>query len=526
MGSIRRAIAPVVAVAAAVLAVPAVVGASTVDFSGLTIQVAGDSAADAIGVHYDASHQKVVVSDDAQMTTSSAGCAYSAMTISCPAGAADLLIGLGSGNDTLTSTTALEMIAFGGPGDDTVNASAPDDFLVGGEGADTLNGGGGNDYLSDEEFFIFAMVTGSGDDKLNGGAGSDRMRVGASATGFAGADRFDGGPDVDTLDASERTVPLTITEGNGAADDGAAGEGDEVVNAEIILGGSAGDRLTGGGGANELHGNAGDDVLAGGPGADLLAGGGGQDTASYAERVAKVIASLDGARNDGEAGESDRIADDVEVLVGGFVGDDLKGSTGADSIRGGAGDDALDGLGGADAIDGGDGADTIQARDAAVDDIACGAGTDTAVVDAADVVAADCETVDRPAAPAASPTPAPIASPVPVATVAPVTDRTGPALTIAAVAKVAKGVVTVTVTCPAGEPAGCAGGRATLRLGSATASTATFTAAAGKSARLKLKVSRKLRAKVRAGKTVKLTVSARDQAGNTGTASRSLKLRR
>ena len=41
------------------------------------------------------------------------------------------------------------------------------------------------------------------------------------------------------------------------------------------------------------------------------------------------------------------------------------------------------------------GNDTIDARDGAADQIDCGAGQDTAVVDALDTVAANCEIVER-----------------------------------------------------------------------------------------------------------------------------------
>src|SRR4051812_19626892 len=44
------------------------------------------------------------------------------------------------------------------------------------------------------------------------------------------------------------------------------------------------------------------------------------------------------------------------------------------------------------------GNDLIRARDGLADSVDCGVGADTAVVDAADVVAASCESVDRSAA--------------------------------------------------------------------------------------------------------------------------------
>jgi Ca2+-binding RTX toxin-like protein len=107
---------------------------------------------------------------------------------------------------------------------------------------------------------------------------------------------------------------------------------------------------------------------------------------------------------------------DVIFALGGA--DQIAGRAGNDRISGGAGDDllfgedgtdTLDGDVGADRIVGGDGADTISGGsnsdeiDAVADEglgpikdtIECGTGTDTVKADRLDVVAADCEIVDR-----------------------------------------------------------------------------------------------------------------------------------
>lgn len=55
-----------------------------------------------------------------------------------------VLLDGGDGNDTLSGTSAAEML-FGGAGNDTLNAGGGDDVLYGGAGSDTLNGSGGND---------------------------------------------------------------------------------------------------------------------------------------------------------------------------------------------------------------------------------------------------------------------------------------------------------------------------------------------------------------------------------------------
>jgi hypothetical protein len=169
--------------------------------------------------------------------------------------------------------------------------------------------------------------------------------------------------------------------------------------------------------------------------------------------------TLDGQANDGRPGEGDDVRD-VEVVkafvAGTWVmgdgpdrvesyapadlgpsaiavrgGDDVVlAGNGTQAIDGGAGADRLEGGFGDDTITGGPGRDTIaadvtgtqcgvlqsctlpngddvvDARDGEADTVSCGVGTDRVVADTADVVAADCEQVDRagaagPAAPAA-----------------------------------------------------------------------------------------------------------------------------
>lgn len=87
----------------------------------------------------------------------------------------------------------------------------------------------------------------------------------------------------------------------------------------------------------------------------------------------------------------------VDTLIGGPADDVLYAGGGNDTVTGG---------GGADLLSGGDGDDTISARDGVADRIDCGAGTDSVVADAVDVLAG-CETVDQPALPAPPAPPAP-----------------------------------------------------------------------------------------------------------------------
>jgi hypothetical protein len=222
------------------------------------------------------------------------------------------------------------------------------------------------------------------------------------------------------------------------------------------------DDLRGGGADDSLFGDGGDDTLDGAGGSDVMSGGFGVDTVTYKNRVANpVTVTLDGLANDGESGEADTVMSDVENVVGGGGPDTLSGDAGANTLSGGPGNDAIDGGGGPDVLDGGQDDDAIIARDGSADTVACGTGNDTAVVDALDVVASDCETVDRPSGPPSGgggtpETQPPQTDPPPVLTpaVSLVTGRVVPILTASR-----KGVVPVKLRCSASSKAGkrCAG---------------------------------------------------------------------
>jgi Ca2+-binding RTX toxin-like protein len=84
--------------------------------------------------------------------------------------------------------------------------------------------------------------------------------------------------------------------------------------------------------------------------------------------------------------------------------DNITGNKGDDLLNGDDGDDTLTGNQGADLVNGGAGNDLVKARgdgNKAGDTITCGedpgdADSDTVLADKKDVVAADCENVDRP----------------------------------------------------------------------------------------------------------------------------------
>jgi uncharacterized repeat protein (TIGR01451 family) len=257
-------------------------------------------------------------------------------------------------NDNVS--TDLENV-IGGSGNDTLTGSGV---------ANVLTGNGGNDTLAGQ----------LGSDTSNGGDGDDTFDQGS---GLSPSDVMNGGAGSDTVSFASRVNAVTVTL-DGAANDGEAGENDLVgADVENATGGSGNDTLTGNAGANVLTGGGGGDVLDGGTASDTLLGGGGLDTASYASRANAVTVTLDGAANDGEAGENDLVGADVENATGGSGTDTLTGNAGANVLSGGGGGDSLVGQNGNDTENGGGGNDTFNEGSSAngADIVNGGAGRDT-----------------------------------------------------------------------------------------------------------------------------------------------------
>jgi Ca2+-binding RTX toxin-like protein len=205
--------------------------------------------------------------------------------------------------------------------DDLANDGAPgegDDIrtdieeILGGNGADTLSGGavavrllgcGDNDAITGSPL-ADTLSGGPGDDVLNGLAGDDTLLESGVDAGCAstilgissssrggGRDVLNGGAGTfDLVDYGRRTEVLAITlcaddaaaTGVGTRcassnDDGASGEGDNVLNVEIVEGGDGDDRIEGSAADESLRGNGGDDTLVSGGGNDTLDGGTGRN---------------------------------------------------------------------------------------------------------------------------------------------------------------------------------------------------------------------------------------------------------
>jgi len=267
-------------------AVVSVDGSSFINAGSGSFTVAGDGAG-----HYRFTAPGIF--------NASSACTQGSGVVTCPADGLLTILAAGSGGaDTIIADVdvAPAMIAVGHDGKDTLTTGPGPDHLSGGSGNDTLNGGDGDDHVTDQEGF--SGVSGGGTDVLRGADGADTIDAGVLGAGVAGAtsgggnDLLDGGPALDTVDYGARTAPVMVTVDSPgvlgtSGNDGEAGENDNVINAEHVVGGSAGDtitasnivsRLDGGPGADTLRGGDAPDTVDPGVGTDVVEGNGGADT--------------------------------------------------------------------------------------------------------------------------------------------------------------------------------------------------------------------------------------------------------
>lgn len=245
------------------------------------------------------------------------------------------------------------IVAFLGDRTDSGRLGAATDIparIDGGDGIDLLGGGGGGDLLigggGDDRFVGSAL-----NDTYDGGPGAD-FYFPRSVEGDPGADLFNGGPGVDTAsyasvdfdeETSFQTGPPVFLSLDDIANDGAAGEGDNLFDVEDAFGGGGDDVLTGNPESNTLLGGDGRDRIDGGPGIDSLSGGSEDD----------LVIGGDGS-DDLTGGSGD------DAVDGGTGDDNLLGGADQDGLGGGPGDDNLDGGSGSDGLSGGEGVDTVD----------------------------------------------------------------------------------------------------------------------------------------------------------------------
>ena len=271
-----------------------------------------------------------------------------------PAGITVTMIG-GGGNDALKDDNR--------DGRTVLRGSDGNDTLYAGPGNDDVDGEGGNDDVQGQ----------AGNDTVRGGAGNDTV----SGDGFAdpGTDVIDGGDGVDTIEEwtqpSSDYNPAIALSFDGVANDGRPGENDNVTGFENVV----------------SHANG------------TFAGSDAPEKFTVWANIANGPSTITGNGGDDQLTGMDY----DDTMDGGAGNDRVEGGIGHDTITGGPGKDTLFGEG-----DGNYcgiyeckipfGNDTINARDGEADQVDCGVGTDTAIVDALDTVA-NCEKVDVGAGP-------------------------------------------------------------------------------------------------------------------------------
>jgi len=306
---------------------------------------------------------------------------------------------VGNGNDTVTGLA----------GQDTYDAAAAETGVTVDLGAGTSTGGSGTDTLSGIEDvsgsdFDDSLTGSSGANVIYGEDGNDKMSGGAGNAD--GADSFDGGGGIDTVDYGANTSATTVhladgvtpcgifatgalcTTGNGVSAGIDLIRNDATENAIL---GTSNDTFTGSQFNNTVWPNGGQNALNGCPAAVNVSCG--IDTVNYSQGyTAGVTVNLAGGGPSGGNADSivgftnavgtefadNIIGTDLNIgnsLKGGKGNDTISGNNGPDFVLGGAGNDKVRGGNGDDTLKGQGGKDNIRGSGGA-DDIFGGKGKD------------------------------------------------------------------------------------------------------------------------------------------------------
>ena len=207
----------------------------------------------------------------------------------------------------------------------------------------------------------------------------------------------------------------------------------------------------------------------------------------------------------------------IEDAETGGGNDVLIGTDGANSLSAGPGNDSVDGRGGSDHIRAYSGNDAIETADGAPDRADAGGGDDTCHSDSLDALF-ECEAVTL--------------APIPSGTSG---DRTAPALKVSRVrGNRAKGLIELRVTTDEAAKLGAEAigrlkrarrGALASRVGDVTLGAAAKRAAAGKSVRVVVRISKRYRRALRKGARIRVLLHATDALGNAGTVTRTVRMR-
>lgn len=335
------------------------------ELAGTTLTVTADAGQQAITVTGDATSLTVagpVLSQDPDGGGADCTLAGDVKSVTCVESAvAALVIDAAGGDDTVTvARNADSTTVHGDAGDDTLGGTPGNAVSV------TLDGGEDDDTLTIGGFGTVALTGGPGNDTLragaarfdvddDGGPGDDRFEGNPEASDDMykepGADTYLGGehdPAADALDDEgccwdsvsygfgvDPAQPVNVSL-DGVANDGVAGEGDDVgIDIESIQTSTAPDVVTCGsrpcsvvtsGGDDRITGGSANDSLFAGNGADVIAGLGGDDRLAGGD--AEQFQTTDPP-----------VTGDPDQLDGGPGDDELLGDPGSDDLAGGPGTD-------------------------------------------------------------------------------------------------------------------------------------------------------------------------------------------
>ena len=300
---------------------------------------------------------------------------------------------LGTNEDEgLTGTAVADRIS-GFDGQDVLRSGFGADTLDGGAGDDQLFGGAGNDS------YVFGV--GAGQDVVFDQAGLDTIRIGAGIAPRDVRAAREANDLILAVPSTGESLRLQnfylhavfqveqVTFADGTVWDHARllASTRRQINGtdgdDLLTGGTTDDTIMGLAGADSLSGQAGDDVLDGGTGADVMTGGDGEDTYLVDDIGDLVTEAISEGTDTVLSGITYSLTSNVENLIlsgtatidgtGNELDNVLTGNPGANVLTGGAGDDTY----------------VIEAGDLVVE--AAGEGIDTVVTDQSYLLGANVE---------------------------------------------------------------------------------------------------------------------------------------
>jgi Ca2+-binding RTX toxin-like protein len=287
--------------------------ATTATFTGGTLSVNGDSAANNIQISRNAAGNILVNGGAVTVIGGTPTVANTALI---------QVFGL-SGNDTISLSEVNGALPranlFGGAGNDVLTGGSGNDQLFGQAGNDTLLGKGGNDFAfggNDND----TITGGDADDQVFGQSGNDRMI-------------WNPGDDTDLNEGGDGTDTVEVNGGNGAEQFTTTANGtrvrfDRLTPAPFAIDIGTSEKLT-------LNANGGDDTFS-----------------ATGNLAALIQMTVDG----GTGNDTIRGGNGADTLLGGDGNDFVDGNQGNDTALLGAGDDTFQ-------WDPGDGSDVIEGQD-------------------------------------------------------------------------------------------------------------------------------------------------------------------